>query len=92
MNRAISRRSVDTPGQGEKSLKYFFPSKKEVRRNLIKKIITEEKKPKSDEGIRSVLKERFNITISRRSVSSCRKELEFSHSWERKKQKAQYFA
>ena len=91
VNRAISRRSVDTPGQGEKLLKYFFPSKKEVRRNLIKKIIMEEKKPKSDEGIRSVLKERFNITISRRSVSSCRKELAFSHSWERKKQKAQYF-
>jgi len=92
VNRAISRRSIDTPWQEEKLLKYFFPSKKEVRKNLIKKIIMEEKKPKSDEGIRSVLKERFNITISRRSVSSCRKELAFSHSWKRRKTKGAVFA
>jgi hypothetical protein len=87
VSRGISGRSIETPWQEEKPLKYFFPSNKEVRKNLIRKIVMEEKEPESDEEIRSVLKERFNITISRRAVRNCRKELGISHSWKRKRDK-----
>jgi len=86
VNRAIGRRSIDAPWQEEKPLKYFFPSKKDVRKNLIKKVVMEEQKPRSDEEIRVLLGERFGITISRRSVSDCRRELGISHSWERRKE------
>ena len=87
VSRAISGRSIEMPWREEKPLKYFFPTKKQARKILIKKIIAEEKIPGSDEQIRRVLKERFNISISRRSVSSCRKELGISHSWKREKVK-----
>lgn len=85
VSRAISGRSIETPWQEEKPLKYFFPSNREVRKNLIRKIVMEEKEAESDEQIRSVLKERFKISISRRAVSNCRKELGISHSWKRRK-------
>lgn len=92
VSRAIRGRSIETPWREEKPLKYFFPRRRQARKNLIKKIIKEEKKPESDEEIRRVLKQRFNINISRRSVSALRKELGISHSWKRRKAKGGIFA
>jgi len=92
VSRAIRGRSIETPWREEKPLKYFFPRMRQARKNLIENIIKEEKKPESDEEIRRVLKQRFNINISRRSVSALRKELGISHSWKRRKAKGGIFA
>jgi len=92
VSRAIRGRSIETPWREEKPLKYFFPRRRQARKNLIENIIKEEKKPESDEEIRRVLKQRFNINISRRSVSALRKELGISHSWKRRKEKSEIFA
>jgi len=73
--RAIYGRSVVTPRGVEKPLKYFFRKNKDIRKNLIKKIIKNEKRKLTDSKIVILLKNEFNITASRRSVNVCRNEL-----------------
>jgi len=73
--RAIYGRSVVTPHGVEKPLGFFFPSNKDVRKILIKKIFDSETKKMSDQSITEILKNEFNISISRRTVNACRNEL-----------------
>lgn len=75
--RALQNRSIETPLGHERPLKFFLPSRKEVRKELIRQIWKEER-PLSDEQIRIKLKERFGLSVSRRSVNDCRRELKLS--------------
>jgi hypothetical protein len=75
--RALQNRSIDTPLGHERPLKFFLPSKKEVRKELIGQIWKEER-PLSDEQIRIKLKEKFGLSVSRRTVNDCRRELKLS--------------
>ncbi len=81
ISRAISGKAVRIPQGREISLKTFFPSKKQIRKELLRQIIEQEKtelqnkvikKPYSDGEIRDKLKEDYGISISRRSVSEWR--------------------
>lgn len=73
--RAIYGRSIVTPHKVEKPLKFFIPRSKTVRKILIKKIIENEPIKLTDNMIVQVLKNKFSINISRRTVNVCRNEL-----------------
>lgn len=75
--RALQNKSIETPLGQERPLKFFLPSKKEVRKELIRQIWKEER-PLSDEQIRIKLKEKFGLSVSRRTVNDCRRELKLS--------------
>ena len=79
-----SNKTIVTPWGEEKELKYFFPSKKEIRKFIIAEIIDGEKKPLSDEKIKDVLSDKYGISISRRSITNCRKELKIESACRRK--------
>ena len=92
VSRVISRKAIRTPQGREISLKTFFPTEKELRKQLIKQIIDQEeaairggviKKPYSDGEITKKLKEDYGLSISRRSVSETRLEMAIPPASER---------
>jgi RNA polymerase sigma-54 factor len=92
ISRAISRKAIRIPQGREISLKTFFPTRKELGKELIREIIEQEKaeiedrtikKPYSDGEIRKKLKEDHAISISRRSVSEWRLDLKIPAASER---------
>ncbi len=70
--RAIRGKSVVINGGTEVPLKTFLPSKKKVRLMLVREIADGNI---GDEHIRTALKEKFNISLSRRSVNEYRRAL-----------------
>lgn len=78
VSRAIKGKSIDTPWGQEIPLKHFFPRTKALKKGLIKQLLMGETSFHSDEAIRDELRERFGVSISRRSVANLRKELGFS--------------
>jgi len=74
--RAIYGRSIVTPREVEKPLKFFFPGNKDVRKKLIQKIMSSEPRGLTDGSIAAILKDEFNISVSRRTVNVCRNELQ----------------
>jgi len=95
VSRVTTNKYVHTP-QGIFELKFFFSGKigegrEEVAvkrvQNLIKQIIAEEspRRPLSDEKIAQLLKEKYNITISRRTVAKYREIMRILSSSERKR-------
>lgn len=92
VNRAIANKSILTPQGEERPIKFFFSRR--WAKNLIKKIILEEKKkiqegslsfPLTDELIRKRIIEVYRISLSRRSVSKYRKVLKIPSSHQRYK-------
>lgn len=92
ISRAISGKAIRIPQGRETSLKTFFPTKKQLRKELIREIIEQEKinlqnkiikKPYSDGEIRKKLKEDYGISVSRRSVSEWRFDLKIPPASER---------
>jgi DNA-directed RNA polymerase specialized sigma54-like protein len=77
VSRAVRGKSIDTPWGQEIPLKQFFPRMRTFKRGLISQLLTESSFH-SDEAIRDELREKFGVSISRRSVASLRKELGFS--------------
>jgi len=75
VSRAIRGKSVDTPWGEEKPLKDFFPRPRRFRKELVRQILETEGEPLSDEAIRAKLDGKFGVSLSRRTVSSLRKEL-----------------
>jgi Sigma-54, DNA binding domain len=73
--RAICGRSVVTPHGAEKPLSFFFPSNKDVRKILIEKIFESGMVDISDKKITEMVKNKFNIRVSRRTVNAYRNEL-----------------
>ncbi|RLB08150.1 MAG: RNA polymerase sigma-54 factor [Deltaproteobacteria bacterium] len=95
VSRVTTNKYVHTP-QGIFELKFFFSGKvgewgEEVAvkrvQNIIKQIIAEEdpRKPFSDEKIAKLLKEKYHITIARRTVAKYREMMKILSSSERKK-------
>jgi len=82
--RAIREKTVLTPWDEEKEFKFFFPSRKEIRKDVIWEIIDGEDKPLSDEKIKDTLRNKYGVNISRRSITNCRKELNISRASKRK--------
>lgn len=87
ISRAISSRSIEIPRGAEKSLKDFLPSKKKARKELIYEIISREDAPQTDNEIRDRLRDEYGINISRRSVASCRLEMELPSNYGRRSKK-----
>ncbi len=92
ISRAIRRKAIRIPQGRQIPIKILFPSRREIRKKLIKEIIEQEKseiekgalsKSYSDEEIRGQLRRKNGIFISRRSVSECRKYLKIPSSFER---------
>ena len=77
VSRAISGRSLETPWGAEIPLKHFFPRPKRFRLELLRQLLETDNELSSDEAIRTKLRERFGVAISRRSVANLRKELKF---------------
>jgi RNA polymerase sigma-54 factor len=75
ISRAIKYKSIETPWTEEKPLKYFFPSLKAVRIQILELLLQENLPLDSDEAISQMLKRKYGIYISRRTVSKYRKEL-----------------
>ncbi|MFQ6067018.1 MAG: hypothetical protein ACE5K3_07055 [bacterium] len=95
ISRSINRRALRTPQGRQIPLKRLFPSEREIRKKLIKEVIEQEKneiqnrslsKAYSDEEIRTQLREKYETSISRRSISDCRKNLKIPSSFERMRQ------
>ena len=75
VSRAIRGRSVDTPWGEERPLKDFFPRPRRFRKELVRQILQGEEEPLSDEAVKGKLEEKFGVSLSRRTISSLRKEL-----------------
>ena len=95
ISRAINRKAIRTPQGRQISLKTLFPSEREIRKKLIREVIEQEKneiqnrslsKAYSDEEIRTQLRKKYGISISRRSISDCRKNSKIPSSFERMSQ------
>jgi hypothetical protein len=92
ISRSINRKAIRTPQGRQISLKTLFPSEREIRKKLIREVIEQEKneiknkslsKPYSDQEIRTQLGKKYGTSISRRSISDCRKDLKIPSSFER---------
>ena len=84
ISRALRNLSIITPGEKEIPLSFFFVSKKDMVKRGIKAILNREKKdigsgritkPHTDEELRRIIKEEFGLSVTRREISYCRKEL-----------------
>lgn len=83
VSRAIAGKSVDT-AWGEKSLRFFFPSGRWSKRELVLEVIDQEDgKPYSDQEIRDIVEERYGIVVSRRAVNAYRLSLKIDSSYAR---------
>lgn len=82
--RAINHRSIITPQGEEKPIKYFLPNEKEIAEYIVKDLILNETKPLTDKEIKNILKDKYGITKSRRSITYIRKELKFPPSFKRR--------
>ena len=82
-SRLVSRLSIITPSGEEKSLKWFFPTQRELNKRLIKKFFDSEQPApvkrsgpgRTDREVKDLLKAEFGISVSRRTICYCRKEL-----------------
>ena len=92
ISRAINRKAIRTPQGRQIPLKTLFPSEREIRKNLIREVIEQEKneiqsrllcKAYSDEEIRIQLRKKYGTSVSRRSISDSRKNLKIPSSFER---------
>lgn len=90
ISRAIRYRSMELPTGEEVPLPKFFLKPKKKKMELVQEVISQEinnfrKKPLSDEKIRKILKEKYDLSVSRRAVTAYRKELKLNSSFLRKK-------
>jgi transposase len=84
ISRAISGKSLETPWGEEKALKDFFPNPRRFRKELVRQLLETAEGFSSDQAIRAELEQKFGVSISRRSVTSLRKDLKIPAAWKRK--------
>jgi len=84
ISRLIDGKTVVIPSVGEKPLKFFFPTGRDIHRHAIRALMEEERKelasgkierPLNDREIRDKLRQRHGLAITRRQVGFCRQEL-----------------
>ena len=92
ISRLINGISIITPSGKERPLKFFFPTGRDIHRRFVCKIVNEErrslvsgeiKRPFSDEEIKEKLIREYNLTITRRQVAFCRRELGIPNLYQR---------
>lgn len=83
-SRLVNSLSVVTPSGEEKPLKWFFQTKKDINKRLIKQLLDREnedlqsgklKKPLTDNQLRDTLEREYNLLLSRWAVGHCRKDM-----------------
>lgn len=84
ISRLIRNKSVENPLGREVPLKGFFQSQKKVKLDLIREIFAEEKESISDEKVKEILRKKYGLEVSRRSITAYRKELKIGSSFQRK--------
>lgn len=84
VSRIVNRISVIIPSGEERALKSFFPTRKNINKRRIKKLLDKEdediesgrlKNPLTDNQIMAELKKEYDISLSRWAVGLCRKEM-----------------
>jgi RNA polymerase sigma-54 factor len=84
ISRALRDLSIITPSEKEIPLRFLFVSRKDMVKMGIKAILNREKKdigsgriakPRTDEELRHKIKEEYGLSVTRREVAYCRKEL-----------------
>lgn len=84
VSRAIRKLSIITPANKEVPLSFFFVSKKDMVKRSIKAIVNQEKKnigsglmakAHTDEEVKHIIKHEYGLSVARREVAYCRKEL-----------------
>ena len=84
ISRALRDLSIITPSEKEIPLRFLFVSRKDMVKRGIKAILNREKKdigsgriakPRTDEELRHKIKEEYGLSVTRREVAYCRKEL-----------------
>jgi len=75
VSRAIRSKSIETPWSEEIPLERFFPRPKRFKKELLRQLLEADGVFSSDEMIRAILREKFGVAISRRSVANLRGEL-----------------
>ncbi|MBU1570229.1 MAG: GIY-YIG nuclease family protein [Proteobacteria bacterium] len=93
ISRFIDGKTVVVPSGGEKPLKFFFPTGRDIHRRAISALMDEERqelaagkteRPLNDGEIRDRLKERHGLAITRRQAGFCRQELGIPNLYRRK--------
>ncbi|MCB4791021.1 MAG: hypothetical protein LHV68_03955 [Elusimicrobia bacterium] len=75
VSRAVYGRSIQIPDGSERPLNFFFPSRIDVCKNILRNIMTDNKIDCSDKTFCHILRDEYGINISRRTVSYCRKHM-----------------
>lgn len=84
ISRALRKLSIITPGEKEIPLRFFFVSKKDMVKRSIIAILKREKKDigsgritkaHTDKELKHIIKEEYGLSVTRRGVAYCRKEL-----------------
>jgi hypothetical protein len=84
ISRALRDLSIITPSEKEIPLRFLFVSRKDMVKRGIKAILNREKKdissrriakPHTDEELRHIIKGEYGLSVTRREVAYCRKEL-----------------
>jgi RNA polymerase sigma-54 factor len=92
ISRVTQGLSIITPQGNEVSLKLFFPTRRDIVKRRIKAILSREredirngrvKKPYTDEELRCKLKAEYDLSITKREVAYCRKDMGILPSSER---------
>jgi len=92
ISRLTRNMTVLSPQGQDIPLRDFFPSTRDVHKRLIEAILDEEKerirrgdieRAYTDEEIKGKLKERYGVSISRRTVGACRQEMRIPSSYTR---------
>ncbi|MBI4669247.1 MAG: hypothetical protein HY747_08680 [Elusimicrobia bacterium] len=83
--RAICGRSLELPWGREKALKDFFVNEKQRGKNLLVSIQAAPAQRLSDSRLAGLLKQKYGLAVSRRSIVNYRQELGFASGYRRNK-------
>jgi len=75
LNRAIKYKSIEMPWGEEKPLSFFFPNIKTIRMHILALTIDRYPNIKSDTQAQEILKNKYGVYVSRRTIAKYRKEL-----------------
>ena len=75
LNRVIRYKSIEMPWGEEKPLSFFFPNIKTIRMHILALTIDRYSNIKSDAQAQDILKNKYGVYVSRRTIAKYRKEL-----------------
>jgi hypothetical protein len=76
VNRVVNRKYIETPWGEEKYLKFFLINRKHFVKRILAQITKDSATDLADEVIKNMLKEKYNISLARRTICSYRNELD----------------